>query len=144
MKRSRFSLWTYAIAAILLLTGGLSAASAAPAVVYSLATDADIQGKAIGANFESTAWFIRSGSPGLTIVDVKGVKGIKIIGRSQDWDCIDLKNLSSLPDGFEYTIKVTGRGIGGDKMKLSQPTGPYKTHISQDAAADGAFSLEKT
>jgi GH35 family endo-1,4-beta-xylanase len=144
MKRSRFSLWTYAIAAILLLAGGLSAASAAPAVAYSLATDADIQGKAIGANFESTTWFIRSGSPGLTIVDVKGVKGIKIIGRSQDWDCIDLKNLSSLPDGFEYTIKVTGHGIGGDKMKLSQPTGPYKTHVSQDAAADGAFSLEKT
>jgi endo-1,4-beta-xylanase len=142
MKGRKFSLAPWAATIALLLIGGMSAAYAAPSVAYSLATDADIQGKAAGSTFESSAWFIRSGSPALTIVDKNGIKGIKIVGRSQDWDCIDLRNLSSLPNGFDYAIKVTGHGIAGDKMKLSQPTGPWKTHVSQVAAADGSFALE--
>lgn len=144
MKRSVLAVLLRAMTAILLFTGGLSSAYADSATVYSLATDKDIQDMAVGKTFESSTWFIRSGSPALTIVDNKGVKGIKIVGRNQDWDCIDLRNLDSLPNGYDYTIKVTGHGIAGDKMKLSQPNGPWKTHVSQNAGADGAFSLEKT
>jgi GH35 family endo-1,4-beta-xylanase len=144
MKRRVLSMALRAMTVILVLTGGLSSVFADSVTVYSLATDKDVQDMAVGKTFESSTWFIRSGSPALTIADNKGAKAIKIVGRNQDWDCIDLRNLDSLPDGFEYTIKVTGHGIAGDKMKLSQPNGPWKTHFAKNAEADGAFSLEKT
>lgn len=144
MERRMRSLLLHALMGVLLLTGGLSGAYADSVPAYSLATDTDIQGKAVGAMFEGTTWLLRSGSPALTVYDNGGAKGIKISGRSQDWDCIDLRNLASLPAGFDYIIKVTGRAIAGDKMKLSQTTGPWNTHVSQAAGADGTFSLEKS
>jgi GH35 family endo-1,4-beta-xylanase len=143
MKRRALSMLLRAMTVILVFTGGLSSAFADSVTVYSLATDKDIQDLAVGKTFQSSAWFIQSGSPALTIVDVGGAKGIKVAGRNQDWDCVDLKDLNALPGGFDYAIKVTGRAYAGEKMKLSQPTGPYKTHVSQVVGADGIFSLEK-
>ncbi len=144
MKKRTLSKLLFVMTAVLFLVGSLSSAFADSNTAYSLATDNDIQGKAVGATFEGTTWFVRSGSPALTVVDKGGVKGISVTGRTRDWDCIDLKNLSTLPDGSDYTIKVTGRTVAGAKMKLSQPTGPYATHVSQVVGADGAYTLEKT
>jgi len=144
MKRTKLSLMAWALTSMVLLIGGLAQAWAQPAVVYSLSKDPDIQGMAVGKTFESTTWLIRSGDPALTIADKGGVKVIKIVGRDVDWDCIDLRNLASLPDGFKYTVKAMGVANSGDKMKLSQGKGPYKTHVTQDVGATGAFSLEKT
>jgi GH35 family endo-1,4-beta-xylanase len=144
MKRRTLSMLLRVMTIILALTGGLSSAFADSVAVYSLATDKDIQELAAGKTFQSSTWFIQSGSPALTIVDVGGVKGIKVAGRNQDWDCIDLKDLNALPSGFDFAIKVTGRAYAGEKMKLSQPTGPWKTHVSQVVGADGIFSLEKS
>ena len=110
---------------------------------YSLASDTDIQGRAAGATFEGTTWLQRSGSPALTVSVNGALKAIRVTGRTRDWDCMDLKNLATLPGGYDYVIKVTGRTVAGAKMKLSQPVGPWGTHTSQVVGADGVFSLEK-
>ena len=143
--KQRVSLFSLRVIALfLLLAGGWTGVFADSDIVYSLSTDADIQGKAVGSSFESTTWLIRSGDPTLSIVDVRGAKGIRIVGRDVDWDCVDLRNLASLPDGFTYTVTVTGRAEANEKMRLSQAKGPYKTHLIKPAGADGVFSIEKT
>lgn len=112
-------------------------------VVYSMTEDNEIQGKEISSTFEGTIWLERCGSPTLTIIDNGGYKAISVTDRTEDWHCIDLKNLISLSDGFEYTIMVTGISAVGAKMKLSQPESPYATHTFQNVGDDGTFSLEK-
>lgn len=144
MKKRHFSNLMCVTMSVLFLIGTLSGAYADSNAVYSLSSDTDIQGKAVGATFEGTTWLLRSGTPSLVVFDNNGVKGIKIDGRNQDWDCIDLRNLASLPAGFEYTVKVTGSAVAGAKMKLSQTTGPWKTHVSMVVGPDGTFALEKT
>ena len=118
-------------------------------VAYSLADDDEIQNKSAGDTFEGTTWLQRAGEPTLTIGEKDGVKIISVTGRGEDWHCVDLKNLTSLPDGYEYTIKVTGTVTGATdddkvKMKLSQTGSPYGTFIYQEVGADGNYSLEKT
>jgi GH35 family endo-1,4-beta-xylanase len=109
-----------------------------------MASDNEIQGKTVGDIFEYTTWLQMSGSPKLTIVNNGLVNGFSVTDRTNDWYCIDLKNLTTLPDGFDYNITVTGHTVAGTKMKLAQPASPYGTHISQEVSDDGAFSLEKT
>jgi hypothetical protein len=144
MRKRGFSILACVMTGLLFLIGGLSSAFAQSNIVYSLATDTELQSKAVGYSFEGTTWFVRSGAPGLTLVDNGGVKAIRVYARNVDWDCIDLKNLATLPAGGDYTIKVTGRSVEGAKMKLSQPTGPYGTHVSMVVGADKTFTLEKT
>jgi endo-1,4-beta-xylanase len=144
MKKRNTAKLLCAMMSVLFLIGAFSGAYADSNTVYTLASDTEIQGKAVGATFEGTTWLLRSGTPSLTVYDNNGVKGIRIVGRSQDWDCIDLRNLAGLPAGYEYTVKVTGTAIPNAKMKLSQTTGPWQTHVSVNAGADGKYTLEKT
>jgi GH35 family endo-1,4-beta-xylanase len=144
MKKRGLSLLLCALMLVQFLPCGLQSANAAATTAYSMASDSDIQGKDAGATFEGTTWLQRAGSPTLTIVDNGGVKGISVTHRTEDWHCLDLKNLTTLPNGFDYTIQVTGRTVAGTTMKLAQPASPYGTHASQVVGADGTFSLEKT
>ncbi len=144
MMKRVLSLLLCALMVVSLLPIGLQTAKAESTIVYSMASDIDIQCRNIDDTFEGTTWLQRAGSPMLTIVDNSGIKAISVTGRTSDWYCIDLKNLTTLPDGFDYSIKVTGRTAADAKMKLSQPASPYGTHISQVVGVDGAFSLEKT
>jgi|GEM_PF-283488 len=145
MKKRVLSLFLCVLMVVSSLTFSLQSANAESTTVYSLASDSDIQGKDAGTIFQGTTWLQQSGSPTLTIVANGGVaKSINVTGRRNDYDAIDLKNLATLPDGFEYTVKVTGRTGQGAKMKMSQPGSPYGTHVSQDVGVDMTFSLEKT
>lgn len=144
LKKRGLSLLLCVLMVLHFMPIGLAGAGADSNTVYSMMSDPDIQGRAIGDTFEGTTWLQRSGSPTLTIVDNNGSKAISVTGRTSDWYCIDLKNLDSLPDGFDYTITVTGSTAEGEKMKLSQPRSPYGTHISQVTGSDGAFTLERT
>lgn len=144
MKKRVLSLILCALMAVQILPPNLSRAYVSTTTVYSMASDNDIQGKAVGHTFEGTTWLQQTGSPTLTIVENNSVKGISVTNRTQDWHCIDLKNLTTLPVGFDYTITVTGHTVSGTKMKLAQPASPYGTHVSQDVTDNGTFSLEKT
>ncbi len=144
MRKRGFSIFAKVFIGVLLVFGSLSSVYADSNVVYSLGTDADLQTKAVGYTFEGTTWLIRSGDPALTLYDAGGAKGIKILGRDQDWDCIDLRNLDSLSEGADYTIKVTGSAAVGAKMKLSQGKSPWGTHLSLEVGSNGAYVLEKT
>ncbi|WP_312372211.1 hypothetical protein, partial [Lachnoclostridium sp.] len=103
-----------------LMPNSSSIADAASTTAYSMASDSDIQSKAVGTTFDGTTWLQMSGSPTLTIIDNGGVKAISVTSRTSDWYCLDLKNLTTLSDGSNYTIKVTGRTAEDAKMKLSQ------------------------
>lgn len=144
MKKRVLSLLLCVLMVLFNMPVGLLSVGAESNIVYSLAVDPDIQNQAIGDTFEGTTWLQRAGSPTMTIVDNNGAKAISVTNRSQDWYCIDLKNLDSLPSGFDYTVKVTGSTVEGTKMKLAQTESPYTTHVSQVVGADGAFTLEKT
>ncbi|KNY27793.1 endo-1,4-beta-xylanase [Pseudobacteroides cellulosolvens] len=144
MKKRVLSLLLSVLMVVQFLPSSLSSADALTTSVYSMASDNEIQGKAVGDTLEGTTWLQKAGSPTLTIVDNGSGKGISVTGRTQDWHCTDLKNLTTLPDGFDYTITVTGHTYAGAKMKLAQTASPYGTHVSQDVVGDGAFSLEKT
>lgn len=144
MKKRVFSLLLCVLMVVQFLPSSLSSANESITTVYSMASDNEIQGKTVGDIFEYTTWLQMSGSPKLTIVNNGLVNGFSVTDRTNDWYCIDLKNLTTLPDGFDYNITVTGHTVAGTKMKLAQPASPYGTHISQEVSDDGAFSLEKT
>ena len=148
MKKRVLSLLLCVLIALPSFTGSLSVANAASSdIVYNMAADTEIQSKAVSTTFAGVTWLQNSGSPTLTIVDNAGAKAISVTNRTQDWYSIDLKNLSSvptLPVGYNYAIKVTGRTTAGAKMKLAQPASPYGTHVSQVVGAEGTFSLKAT
>jgi GH35 family endo-1,4-beta-xylanase len=143
MKKRVLSLLLCALIVVQFLPIGLQSANAVATTAYSMATDTDIQSKTVSTTFSGITWMQQSGSATLTIVDNGGAKAISVTGRTSDWNALDLKNLTTLPDGFDYTVKVTGRAVVGAKMKLAQTGSPYTTHISQVVGSDGAYSLEK-
>lgn len=119
------------------------AAAAALEVVYSLAKDSEFQALRSGSTFESSTWFMKSGSPAMRVYFLEdGSKAFRLTGRSQDWDAVDLRNLDKLEAGYEYVITVKGTAQAGGTMKLSQPGSPWGTHVDMVVGADGKYSLE--
>ncbi|MGI6669235.1 MAG: endo-1,4-beta-xylanase [Acetivibrionales bacterium] len=145
MKKKALSLLLCMVMIMSFLAAAPQCAGAESDIVYSLSEDNDIQGIDDGDTFNGTTWLQQAGDPKLTIQEKDGIKIISVTERQSDWYCVDLKNLTSLPDGYKYTITVTGCTDQGVKMKLAQTKDPYRTFASHDnVGPDGNYFIERT
>ncbi|MCL2274517.1 MAG: endo-1,4-beta-xylanase, partial [Defluviitaleaceae bacterium] len=125
-------------------------------VVYSLATDAHIQGLEMGADSTTadilggTRQLNQAGNPMYTIVENPlGGNAIRVTNRSGDWYAIDLvtANLGMNLANNQYRIVIRGTVASppaGTHVILGGSSNPWNWLASAEPAANGAFTIDGT
>jgi hypothetical protein len=136
------------------------AVSADEAVVYQLATDAHIQSLSVGTSGPGTDIFGTTGdrltdylqgvgpSTYTIVASPEGGNGIRISGRADSWQGLDIRVGDSLGHGgmrlsdAQYTIRVRGTTTGSGTFQLAGADAPHSGFFGEDVSGD--FSIEHT
>jgi hypothetical protein len=119
-------------------------------LVYSFATDAWFQAAEVGYAgtidniFGASPYIEQAGGPQWSVIaGAEGGQGVRLSGRQNHWDSMDIETSAFDwdPDNNSYRLTVWGSVDGPGLMRLNGADGPYTVYASVQLEEAGPFTL---